>query len=103
MESKTTHQREDDFEVAATLIENGDRSPLLEFIGATACLQACESLATTCLDIARAYLERAKLVFGRRTNWFAGPVKGHFGLNRAVLFVDPRPDIADSPVLRFPY
>ena len=72
-----------DFEVAAKLIEHGDRAPLLEFIGATACLQAGESLLAAAPHIAGPHLIRAAAVFEKRRNWFAGVIKGEKWAGRA--------------------
>lgn len=93
-----------DFEVAATLIKNGDRSPLLEFIGATACLQAGESLATPCPDIARQYLGRASVVFEKRKDWFAGAICGAEWAECARAWLDAHPSmIVVRPQRSYPY
>lgn len=93
-----------DFEVAAKLIEIGDRSPLLEFIGATACLQAGESLAAARPDTARSYLERASTVFDERKGWFAGVICGAEWADRARELLDAHPSTSSKgPQLCYPY
>ncbi len=66
----------EDFTVAAKLVECGSTSPLLEFIGGTACLQAGDSLCESRSEIASKYFQVATDVFLTYSNWFAGEISG---------------------------
>jgi hypothetical protein len=89
----------EDFHAAATLIE---APSLLRFIGATAALQAAESLHTNAPDKAAEFLSRAIVVFQECDKWFLGPIAGRLWLSRAQAISEDRPP-ESHPQLHYPY
>ncbi len=62
-----------DFQVAASLLRLADSCPLLAFLGATAALQAGETLMRSCPEEARAHVHGALTMFRRMGDWFVAP------------------------------
>ena len=95
-----------DFKAAVTLLEQEQGAPLLAFLGATAALQAGESLIKAAPDEAHRHLNAAADLFRRRKDWFpAHPeISGSAWLDRAARFLrDANFNRMPQPQLHYPY
>ncbi|MBT3375863.1 MAG: tetratricopeptide repeat protein [Lentisphaerae bacterium] len=93
-----------DFREATELLELHDSNPLLAFIGATAALQAGESLRLHDEKAAIDFLRQAESVLEARQDWFSGELVGKRWLERAQgLLAGNTPKGLPNPQLLYPY
>lgn len=90
-----------DFHEAAALLDAGSE-PLFRFMGATAALQAGESLRSAAPSESKGFLERAASIFREWTDEFTGPISGRLWLSRTEALLRGEP-LSFHPQLHFPH